>query len=89
MYYLYILTCADGTLYTGIATNLTRRLAEHNSSSLGAKYTRSRRPVRLSYAKEFFDRVEASREEYRIKQLSRQAKFDLIKDGKKGGKEQK
>lgn len=81
MYYLYILTCSDGTLYTGIATDVARRVEEHNSPNpnLGAKYTRSRRPVRLSYSAEFADRTEASKEEYRIKQLSRQGKLDLLK----------
>jgi putative endonuclease len=79
MYFVYILTCADRTLYTGIATDLERRVKEHNSDSLGAAYTRTRRPVRLSYSKEFPDRSLASREEYRIKQLSRQNKLALIK----------
>ncbi len=79
MYHLYILTCADGTLYTGIATDLKERIQEHNSPTLGAKYTRTRRPVRLSYSEEFIDRSAASREEYRIKQLSRQGKLELIK----------
>ena len=83
MYYLYILTCSDGTLYTGIATDVIRRIEEHNSPTLGAKYTRIRRPVRLSYSKEFEDRAEASREEYRVKQLSRQGKLDLVKEGKR------
>ncbi|PIV86597.1 MAG: endonuclease, partial [Candidatus Moranbacteria bacterium CG17_big_fil_post_rev_8_21_14_2_50_41_107] len=53
MYYLYILKCADGTLYTGITTNLERRKEEHNSSSLGAKYTRGRRPVKLVFSETF------------------------------------
>jgi putative endonuclease len=84
MFYLYILTCADGTLYTGIATDVERRVEEHNSANLGAKYTRTRRPVKLSYQSiEFADRSEAAREEYRIKQLSRQAKLDLVKSHKK------
>lgn len=82
MYYLYILTCSDGTLYTGIASDLMRRVAEHNTADLGAKYTRTRRPVRLSYSEEFADRAEASREEYRVKQLSRQGKLDLLKKKK-------
>ena len=47
MYFVYILECADGTLYTGITTDLERRLDEHNNSSKGAKYTRARRPVVL------------------------------------------
>ena len=82
MFYLYILTCSDGTLYTGIATDLMRRVEEHNTSDLGAKYTRTRRPVHLSYSQEFEDRAEASQAEYKIKQLSRQAKLDLLKTNK-------
>lgn len=86
VYYLYILTCSDGTLYTGIATDVARRLAEHNSEEQGAKYTRSRRPVRLAYSAAFADRADASREEYRVKQLSRQAKLDMLKTKKKAGR---
>jgi putative endonuclease len=63
-----------------------RRVEEHNTSDLGAKYTRSRRPVKLSYSKEFLDRAEASREEYRIKQLSRRGKFDLIHEATRAEK---
>ena len=77
MYYLYVLMCADGTLYTGIALDIEKRIEEHNSSRLGARYTRSRRPVKLVYSKEAGDQVSASREEYRFKQLSRTAKLAL------------
>ena len=79
MYFLYILECSDKTLYTGITTNLDRRINEHNDSKLGAKYTKIRRPVKLVYSKEFIDRSEASKEEAKIKKLSRQQKFDLFK----------
>ncbi|HCJ45331.1 MAG: GIY-YIG nuclease family protein [Candidatus Moranbacteria bacterium] len=79
MYYLYILKCADGTLYTGITTNLERRKEEHNSSSLGAKYTRGRRPVKLVFSETFRDRSLASKEESRMKKLSRAEKMILIK----------
>jgi len=78
MYFLYILQCNDQTLYTGITTNLERRLKEHNSSKLGAKYTKIRRPVKLVYSQQFVDRSEASKEESRIKKLSRQQKIDLF-----------
>ena len=78
MYFLYILECSDKTLYTGITTNLDRRIKEHNNSKLGAKYTKFRRPVKLVYSKEFIDRSEASKEESRIKKLSRQEKLDLL-----------
>ena len=54
-YFVYILKCADGTLYTGIATDTNRRLDEHNNSDKGAKYTRVRRPVELVFYAEFSD----------------------------------
>lgn len=80
MYYLYLLKCADGTLYTGITTDLSRRVAEHNDSPLGAKYTRARRPVELVLSKAFRDRSSASVEEARIKKLSRPRKLALIRE---------
>ena len=79
MYSLYILKCADGTLYTGITTDLKRRVREHNTTKLGAKYTVARRPVNLVYSKKFKDRAAASQEEARIKKLTRIAKLALIK----------
>ncbi len=79
MYYLYILECADKTLYTGIATDLERRLEEHNAGKIGAKYTRARRPVKLVYKKKFRNRSNASKAEARIKKLSRAEKIRLIK----------
>lgn len=79
MYYVYILQCADDTLYTGIATDLGRRIEEHNSSEKGAKYTRARRPVQLMYSEEFPDRSLASKREYEIKKkMNRTKKLELI-----------
>jgi putative endonuclease len=78
MYYLYILECADKTLYTGITVDLARRVSEHNSSRLGAKYTRSRRPVKLAYSKRFRNRSTASKAESCIKKLSRGEKLKMI-----------
>lgn len=78
MYFVYILECADQTFYTGITTDLDRRIKEHNNSKLGAKYTKVRRPVKLIYSKEFENRSEASIEEFRIKKLSRLEKLNLI-----------
>jgi putative endonuclease len=76
---VYIVRCADGSLYTGIAIDLERRIAEHNADSgLGASYTRSRRPVTLVYEEAAADRSAASKREYRIKQLSRMEKLALI-----------
>ncbi len=79
MYFVYILQCNDGTLYTGITTNLERRIEEHNSSKLGAKYTKARRPVKVAFSAEFADRSAALIEEARIKKLDRQEKIKLIK----------
>ena len=79
MYFLYILECADKTLYTGITVDLERRINEHNTSKLGAKYTSARRPVKLVYSKKFKNRSIASKEETRIKNLSRKQKVELIK----------
>jgi putative endonuclease len=79
MYYLYILKCKDQTLYTGITTDLKRRLLEHNTSKLGARYTKNRRPVKLIYSRKFKNRSTASREESRIKKLNRLEKINLIK----------
>jgi len=76
-WYVYILKCSDNTLYTGITTDVTRRLKEHNNGR-GAKYTRNRRPIELMTVFEVNNRSEASKEEYRIKQLKREEKFKLI-----------
>jgi len=81
MYYVYILECADKTLYTGITTNLKRRIAEHNDVKLGAKYTASRRPVKLVFSKKFSNRSAASKKEAGIKKLKRIKKIELIKYG--------
>ncbi|EKE29446.1 MAG: Endo/excinuclease amino terminal protein [uncultured bacterium (gcode 4)] len=79
MYYVYILECADSSLYAGITVDLERRLSEHNESKLWAKYTSMRRPVKLVYSMEFDNRSEASKEECRIKKLPRKKKMELIK----------
>jgi predicted GIY-YIG superfamily endonuclease/3-methyladenine DNA glycosylase AlkD len=78
MYYLYILECADESLYTGITTDLTRRIKEHNNSQKGAKYTVIRRPVKLVFSSMHKNRSLASKEEYFIKQLTRKKKMALI-----------
>lgn len=77
MNYVYILECADGSLYTGWTTDLDRRLKLHNAGK-GAKYTRSRCPVRLVYKEIFQDKSSALRREYEIKQLTRVQKLFLI-----------
>lgn len=70
LWYVYIVHCRDGTLYTGIAKNLERRLGEHNSDWGGAKYTRSRRPVELIYSEPASSRSAAAKREYQIKKMS-------------------
>lgn len=77
MNYVYLLRCADDTLYCGWTTDLAARLEAHNSGK-GAKYTRSRRPVELVYSEEYEDRHEALSREWHIKRLSRQEKLALI-----------
>jgi len=78
VWYLYVVRCSDGTLYTGITTDVTRRLHEHNATKKGAKYTRGRRPVELVYWIDFNDRSTASKAESRFKKLSRKEKWDVI-----------
>lgn len=75
---VYILKCSDNTLYTGVTTDLNRRLKEHNNSNLGAKYTRAKRPVELVYFECCDDKVHAMQREYAIKQLTRNKKLELI-----------
>ena len=77
-YFVYILRCADDTLYTGITTDLERRVDEHNNSAKGAKYTRARRPVSLVYSEILENRSDASKREYFIKKMSRKEKIILF-----------
>lgn len=77
MNYTYILSCADGTLYTGWTNDLDRRLAAHNAGK-GGKYTRARLPVTLVYHEEFDTKEEAMSREWAIKQLTRAQKMRLI-----------
>lgn len=79
MYYTYILLCGDGSLYTGIAKDVRKRMFEHfGGTEKCAKYTRSRRPVKLEAVWESADRSSASKLEYRIKQLKKEIKQRLI-----------
>ncbi len=77
-YFVYIVECSDGTYYTGITTDVERRVMEHNFSFKSLKYTRSRRPVKLIYSRLVGNRLEASKEEYRVKKLSRSKKTEMI-----------
>ena len=78
-WHVYLLRCADGSLYAGITTDLERRLAEHNLGKAGAKYTRSRRPVVMAWSEAAEDRGAASRREYALKKLGREAKEELLR----------
>lgn len=78
VYFIYIVQCADGSLYTGWAGDVGKRVAKHNAGK-GAKYTRSRLPVKLMYLEEYASRAQAMRREWEIKKLSRREKFGLIK----------
>ena len=74
---LYILLCGDGTLYTGITTDIQRRLEEHRSGK-GAKYTRGRGPLELVYYEECADQSDALKRELEIKAMPREHKLKLI-----------
>ncbi|ELY84495.1 GIY-YIG nuclease family protein [Natrinema altunense] len=74
---VYVLECADGSLYTGYTTDLERRVAEHDAGE-GAKYTRGRTPVELRHRETFDSKSAAMSREYEIKQLSRAAKERLV-----------
>lgn len=76
-HHVYVLECADGTLYTGYTTDVDRRLAEHEAGD-GAKYTRGRTPVELVHVESYPTRSEAMSREYEIKQLSREQKAQLV-----------
>jgi putative endonuclease len=77
---VYILKCGDDSLYTGITTDVIRRVKEHNggTESKGAKCTSARRPVQLVYSEECEDRSSASKREWEIKQMSRSQKLLLV-----------
>ena len=78
--HVYILKCSDSTLYTGITTDLKKRIKQHNGTGQGgAKYTAGRRPVSLVYFEKYKTHREAARREYQIKQMSRTEKKELIK----------
>ncbi|MDP2736193.1 MAG: GIY-YIG nuclease family protein [bacterium] len=78
MWQVYILKCADGSLYTGITTDIKRRIVEHNSSTLGAKYTRGRRSVKLVCVRRKKNRSLAAKEEWRIKKMTKTEKISYI-----------
>lgn len=82
MWYVYILRCGDGTLYTGTTDDVARRLAAHRAGK-GAKYTRGRAPLELEYTEPCENHSAALRREYAIKRLSREEKLRLIASASK------
>lgn len=81
-WFVYIVECKDKTFYTGSTNNLEKRVKEHNSSKLGAKYTKTRRPVSLKYFEKVKDRSDAQKRESQIKNLNKRQKAELIKNFK-------
>ncbi|ANQ63330.1 GIY-YIG nuclease family protein [Staphylococcus equorum] len=79
-HYIYIVKCKDGSLYTGYAKDIEKRIEKHNKGQ-GAKYTKIRRPVELVYQEMFDTKSEALKREYEIKTYSRQQKLVLISEG--------
>lgn len=77
-WYMYVLECNDGTYYTGITTDVKRRLYEHNNTGKAAKYVRARRPATVIYSIDFENRSIAAKAEYRFKRLSREEKAKVI-----------
>lgn len=77
-HFVYILECADKTLYVGCTNNLARRLEQHNTSKQGAHYTKIRRPVVLKYSEQFATLSEARKREAEIKSWGREQKLELI-----------
>lgn len=82
-HFMYVLICADETLYTGYTTDLEKRIETHNAGK-GAKYTAARRPVRLLAHAAFETKHEAMSAEYHFKQLSRAEKLSLIERASEG-----
>ena len=78
IWYLYVVRCSDDTLYTGITTDLARRLNEHNTSKRGAKYTKARRPINLIYYELYQSRSNAQKAEHKFKKLTRKQKEKKI-----------
>ena len=80
IWHVYMVRCSDGTLYTGITNDLKKRIEAHNSGKEGARYTRSRRPVKLVYSEQVESKSAAAKLEYQLKKLPRLKKIRLTKD---------
>ena len=81
-WFMYVVRCADGSLYAGVTKNLRRRILEHNYGMRGAKYTRSRRPVEVVYEEECDDHSDALKKEWAFKKLSKTRKERRIAESK-------
>ena len=81
-HYAYMLRCSDGSIYSGYTTDLHRREKVHNSGK-GAKYTRTRLPVKLVYFEEFDNKIDSMKREYAFKQLTHKEKEEIIKNSNK------
>jgi len=77
-WFVYLLRCSDNSLYTGITTDINRRLNEHNKSNKGAKYTRARRPVTLVYVEKVENKSFASKREYQIRKQPKLNKENMV-----------
>jgi putative endonuclease len=80
-WFLYVVKCQDTSLYTGITTDITRRIKEHNSKK-GAFYTKNKVPVELVYQEAMVDQSQARKREAAIKRLTRKEKLELVENGK-------
>jgi len=81
-FFVYILECADKSLYVGCTNNLEKRIKQHNKSKSGARYTKIRRPVKLKYSETFDNLKDARRREAKIKKWRREKKIELMKHSK-------
>lgn len=78
-WYTYVVECSDTSLYTGVTTDISRRICEHNENDLkGAKYTRTRRPVKLVHVESYETKSDALKREWEIKKLRRESKLSLL-----------
>ena len=78
-YYVYLVECSDKTLYTGWTKNIEKRIQEHNNGTCGAKYTRTRRPIKLVYVEKYSTLSDALKRESQIKKLSHEQKLQFTK----------
>lgn len=78
IFYFYIVRCCDNSLYSGITTDIKRRVGEHNSRKRGAKYTRSKQPVKLVYKETFANKSLALKREWQIKKMTKKEKESLL-----------